>query len=265
MKFGICTGAEKAPIVAQLGYDYIELTVVGALKPQESDSAHVNSLNQLLIEAGLHAEAFNVLLPGDLRVTGPSVDPIAQKKYLETACQRAAALGGKILVFGSGGARNVPEGYDREKAWEEIRAFLSIAADAAADNGICLVIEPLNHKECNILNSVAEAVEMAKQVNRPEAVAVLSDLYHVTVDEQSFEETAEAAKLGLLRHVHVACTTERRVPREEDLDVLVRYFSAFKKYGYEGRISIEAGSKDFNTDAKIGLSIMRQAWENATA
>jgi len=265
MKFGFCTGVENAPTIARLGYDYIEFTVVGALKPQENDSSHLDSLNQSLNEAGLRAEAFNVLLPGNLRVTGPTVDPAAQKAYLETAFQRAAALGGKVVVFGSGGARSVPEGYDREKAWEEIRAFLSIAADAASANGICLVIEPLNHKECNILNSVAEAVEMAKQVNRPEAVAVLSDLYHVTVDEQSFEETAEAAKLGLLRHVHVACTVERRVPIEEDLDVLIRYFSAFKKYGYEGRISIEAGAKDFEADAKRGLELMLQAWEKASA
>ena len=58
-----------------------------------------------------------------------------------------------------------------------------------------LAIEPLNTGECNFINGVAEAVSLAQEVNHP-SVKVLSDLYHVNLERQSFEETRAAGALS---------------------------------------------------------------------
>lgn len=265
MKFGICTAPDNLSLVTQQGFDYIEPGVSGVLRPHESEPPELETLEKTFAASTVRAQAFNVLLPGTLRVVGPDRDVAALERYLETACLRASRLGARVLVFGSGGARNVPDGFSRAQAWGEIKEFLGLAGAAAARQNIVIAIEPLNRKECNILNSVEESAQMAREVALPESVGVLSDLFHVFVENQSFEETAQAAREGWLRHVHVACTSDRHAPRKEDRDVLARFFTALKGGGYDKRISIEAGMKDFASDAPIALGVMREEWELATA
>jgi sugar phosphate isomerase/epimerase len=207
-------------------------------------------------------EAFNVLLPWDLKVTGDSVDPERQVRYLRSGFARAAALGGKVAVFGSGGARQVPEGFSRDTAYRQIREFLLRAGDAAAAAGIDIAVEPLNITECNILNSVAEAVRVVDQANHP-AVHVLSDLYHVDHDSQSFDETANAG--ARLRHVHIASCPARGNPTTADSALLTDYFRAARKAGYDGRISIEGSWENLERDAASSLAAVRAAWDASAA
>ena len=49
-----------------------------------------------------------------------------------------------------------------------------------------LAIEPLNRKESNIINSVAEGVRFARQVNRPE-IRVLADFYHIDEEREPLD------------------------------------------------------------------------------
>ena len=122
-----------------------------------------------------------------------------------------------------------------------------------------IVIEPLNVTECNILNSVAEGVRLAQAADHP-AIRVLSDLYHVDHDRQSYEETREAA--ALLRHVHVA-GLGRRAPAAEDHEFLRGYFAVLKASGYAGRISIEGSWENLGAQASESLAVLRRAWDAA--
>src|SRR5207248_659966 len=108
--------------------------------------------------APLPIPAANSLVPASLKITGPTADLDALKKYMTTVLSRAQRLGIKTLVFGSGGARNVPDRFDREKAGKQIEDFVRASADIAAQHGVTLVAEPLNRGECNIINTVAEAM-----------------------------------------------------------------------------------------------------------
>ena len=54
-----------------------------------------------------------MFVPAEVRLTGPEVDWAQVEGYLETAIGRVAALGGQAIVFGSGGARRVPDGSPR--------------------------------------------------------------------------------------------------------------------------------------------------------
>jgi D-psicose/D-tagatose/L-ribulose 3-epimerase len=260
MRFGICTSPEHLPVLTEVGYDYLEPALAPLLRPEQPENEVMPPLLERLSGASLLPEAWNVLLPGDLKVVGSAVDPDRQTRYVETGFARVAALGGKVVVFGSGGARGIPEGFSRETALRQIQEFLQRAGDAAERNGITVVIEPLNTGECNVINSVGEAVILARAVAHP-AVAVLSDLYHVDKESQSFDETQQAGPL--LKHVHVAGAAGRRAPNGDDAEHLTRYFRALKAGGYQGRISVEGQWENLAAQAAETLAVLRQAWDAA--
>lgn len=260
MRFGVCVSTEDMAAVAAAGYDYVELPVVSALCPEEPEETVLPALQEQLARLSLRADAFNVLLPGDLKVVGPDIDEAHLVRYLEAAFKRAAALGGQVVVFGSGRSRTVPEGVSVEEAEQQISTFLLLCSVAAKPYGVTLVIEPLNRGECNIINSVAEAVATAQAV-ASHSVRVLSDLYHVAEEHQSFSETRAAG--DWLRHVHVAGAQGRRAPNSDDQDYLVPYFRILKEMGYEGRISVEGAWTDITAQAAETLDVLQQAWRRA--
>ncbi len=65
--------------------------------------------------SALPISAANSLVPGDLKIVGPVVDFERLRKYIGNVTARAQRVGMKTLVFGSGGARNVPDGFDRAR------------------------------------------------------------------------------------------------------------------------------------------------------
>jgi sugar phosphate isomerase/epimerase len=218
-------------------------------------------LIDLIAASSIKAEAFNSFLPADLRVTGDGVEPDRQRRFVDTAFERVAALGARVVVFGSGGARNVPDGFDRDVAFRQIREFLARIADSAAQHGITVAIEPLPTYSCNIINSVPEALDIARQVNHP-AIQVLSDFFHVTYQSQSFDDTASAGVS--LRHVHIA-SPQGRNPVEADLPILTEFFSALRRGGYDSRISLECGWGNLAEEAAKTLSVLRSAWSASAA
>ena len=262
MRFGVCSGLENIAIVEAAGYDYIEIGFAGSLAPEKLEGDVLPALLERLKGAAIKPEAFNGMVPGDIKVTGPVIDRDRQNRYLTSAFTRAAAIGGKVVVFGSGGARQVPDSFSREEAYLQIEEFLQRAGDAAAAVGMVIAVEPLNVAECNILNSVAETVGVVDRVGHP-AVQVLSDLYHVAHDSQSFDETSAAG--SRLRHVHIASCPARKNPTEADTAMLTDYFRAVRRAGYDERVSIESGWTDFAGEAAATLSVIRAAWESSAA
>lgn len=111
MRFGICASLAELEAVTAAGYNYIELPVSALLQPEQPEVGVMPPLIARLAASRLKPETFNLLLPGDLKVVGPKTDPERQSRYLEAAFRRAKLLGGEIAVFGSGGARRIPEGW----------------------------------------------------------------------------------------------------------------------------------------------------------
>ena len=107
MIIGVCCPVTEAAEYARLGFDYFEpaLAHVGALSASDwadwLDAAR---------QAGLPALVMNIMLPGHFRLTGPAADHGAALDWLDAAFARAARAGTRKIVFGSGGARNRPEG-----------------------------------------------------------------------------------------------------------------------------------------------------------
>ena len=252
MKFGFCGSVDLAAHVRDWGYDYIELALAPLAQMTEEE---FQAARQTLADSGLPCLACNIFLPRSVPVVGPSVDRTACVRYAEIAVSRAAALGAKVIVFGSSGSRNVPGGFPYSRALAQIRDFARIAADFASQHDITIVMEPLNGTESNIMNRVSEALVMVLAVDHPN-FKVLADTYHLDIERESL--TALQMAGSELQHVHVSTFLGRKIPLASDKEQLAALFAMLKAIGYPGNVSVEAGFRDNQADeAKEALSLMR--------
>lgn len=252
MKIGVCTGVENIKKMEDIGFDYIEPSVVSIAKMNDEE---FNAAMNLVDGSNIKCEAFNVLFPGNIRLTGPEVDEGGIKDYLERAFARVSRLGAKVIVFGSGGARKIPDGWSREEAWKQLVRIARIAGDVAAEYGLTIAMEPLNTSETNILNSVEEGLRFVTDVGHTH-VKLLADFYHMRRENENMDVLVKAG--STIAHLHIANSNGRVCPLDRYEDVYDAFFQKLKEVGYQGRISIEAGIKDVDRDASVGLNLLRE-------
>ncbi|MFH5185555.1 sugar phosphate isomerase/epimerase family protein [Paenibacillus sp. TAB 01] len=247
---GWCMGIDHAEELKTIGYDYIECMLAPFM--QESEDAFKKSLQRYL-DSPLPVEAWNVLFPGDLRLVGPDVQPDRVHSYVSKAVETVARIGSSIIVFGSGRSRNVPDGWARERAEEQLLELLDKMADACSGTGVRIAIEPLNRKESNIINSVAEGVYFARAINR-EPIRVLADFYHMDEEQEPLETITE--NRDWLAHIHVA-DTGRLAPGTGQYPY-ESFMAQLKAAGYNGRISAECTLRDKERELPASLEFLRR-------
>jgi len=257
--FGAVKPLESVQTLADLGFDYIEpgLSQTVALAPDALAAARAK-----VTASGIHVETMNWFLPGtDIKLTGPDVDPAKIRAYVEKALELAESFGAKVIVFGSPGARTVPDGFPHDKAWAQLKEFLQMCGDVIQSRryGMVIGIEALRRPESNIVNSVAEALKLAREVNHPK-IRIIVDFYHLT-----FEHEDPAVILGgrdMIVHLQIADPRERNYPMSEaDEPRYGQFFTNLRKIHYQGRISIEANSKDVGNDARASLAFLKKMAE----
>jgi sugar phosphate isomerase/epimerase len=253
MQFGVCGGPDVAVVAAEAGYGFLESTVAALLKPRESEDQFRSALAAYRA-APIPCPVVNCFVPKDLKITGPDVDEAALLDYARTVFERGKAAGVEVVVFGSGGARSIPEGFDRGEAGRQLLSFCRGIAPLAAENGVTVVVEPLYKKACNVLNTVAECAELVRAVDHP-AVRLLVDGFHLLHDGDSIPSIVENGEL--FRHVHLATPENRLAPGAEPCD-WAPFFSALRDGGYDGRVSVEAKLNDPATELPTALALMRE-------
>jgi sugar phosphate isomerase/epimerase len=231
-RLGICGGFDIQEDAKNAGFQFVEMTV-GTLMPTESDEAFAPVRAQFK-NAVLPVEAFNCFLPGHLKTSGPDVDYTALEKYIDCALRRAGEINASIIVFGSGGARQVPDGFDMAAAWKQLDKTAAIAGTAGAKYGVTVVMEPLG-RECNILKKVAEAVEMAERINLPNLKA-LADVHHMMHAGENYDIIRSAG--GKLSHIHLSGMKLEGFAGGDPYNY-AEFFTALKSSGYTGRVSME--------------------------
>lgn len=271
MRFGCCgnlvasgpdkTGIEIVEKIAEYGYDYIELPLAEMMDLSREE---FDSLKARVKASGISCEVCNNLFPARIRLTGPDVDMKQIAAYLEEALPRAKELGVDTVVFGSGVAKNVPEGFSHETACEQVLEITKLVAPVAEKNDITIVIEPIRKPECNILNTFKEGVVMAKEVNHKN-IKVLVDYYHMTWEEEEPEILLDYGR-DYLRHVHFANPNlqdeesrkaGRKYPASIDEWDYSKFIKVLHEIGYEGRMSIEAGASDFDGQAQKAIEFLK--------
>ena len=180
VQVGFCGGLKDVVAAKAAGFDYIELgtTEIAGL----SDDAFEAALAQVKA-SGLPVPVTNLFLPGTLKVTGPVIDRDAQMAYVTKAFSRLARLGTTIVVFGSGGARRVPDGFNQQEAFAQLVDFGKRIAPEAQKRGITIAIEPLRRQESNIINSAAEGLTLVKAIDHPN-FQLMIDFFHLASEKE---------------------------------------------------------------------------------
>lgn len=255
MIFGVCGGPEIGRIAKEAGYDYFEWSVGGLLRPREPEDAFMDALAQARA-VGLPCPAVNVFLPAELKITGPQVDNTALGEYIRAALSRAERAGVEVIVFGSGGARRIPDGFDPARARQQVCEFCRMAGPVAQQHGVILAVEPLNRAETNLINDAGEGAALVREVDHP-SIRLLVDGYHWAVERDPVENIT--TNRGLIAHAHVATLDGRRPPAPgSDDDRCVAFFAALRKCGYDGRVSIEGRIENPAEELPRALAVMKQ-------
>jgi sugar phosphate isomerase/epimerase len=252
---GYCSTLQEIDAARAAGFDYVELRTseIAALPDVEFEK-----LAEELKRKGPPVPVTFLFIPPDLKLTGPAVDEEAQRTYVRKALTRVARLGARTVVLGSGTARRVPEGFPMEKGLDQFVGFCRRLAPEAASRGITIAIEPQRPQESNIVNSVAEALDVVRAVDDP-AIQLVVDFYHLAEVKEDPSIVVKAAPH--VRHLHMANPTGRVFPlRFEEYDY-AGFFRSLRQIGYEGRMSVEARSADFAAEAPRTIAFLRGAFE----
>jgi sugar phosphate isomerase/epimerase len=237
------------------GFDYVELgtTEIAALSDAEFEAAL-----ERVKQAGIPTPNANLFLPGSIRLTGPeATDPEQQMAYVKKAFARLNRLGVKILCFGSGGARRVPEGFPKEEAFKQLVDFGKRIAPEARAQGITVVIEPLRRQETNIINTAGEGLALVQAVNDPN-FELLIDFYHLASEKE--DPAIILTARDHIRHLHMANPQGRVFPLTWEEFDYAPFFANLRQIGYAGRISVEASSKDIPAEGPQAIALLRRAF-----
>ena len=252
IQIGVCTSIQNAQKAKDAGAQFIEESVGRFLVPGKSDAEFAANLAAAKASP-LPIRSCNGFLPGSIKVTGPEADHDAALKWAETAFRRAQQAGISFIVFGSGGARQVPEGFSHAEATKQFVSLLKKMGPIAGKYNVTVVLEPLRSGECNFLNTVGEGVKIVKKVNHPN-IQCLADIYHMMQENEGPEAIIKGAKH--LKHCHVAENTNRAAPGTNGED-LTPYYNALNKIGYQGGLSIECKWDDFDKQLAPALANLK--------
>ena len=258
-RFGFTRGFSDAEVIKSVGADYHEanLSNLGELSDDKVD--------ELIAEAaqnGYSYEAANCMIPGEYKITIDNPDYDAADEYLERAISRAKRLGIEIVVMGSSGARNFPEGVSYDTAFERLVYFLKNHVVPVCEKyDIVCALENLSYGESNILNKIEESLRVVEAVGSP-FVKILVDFYHFGHNKDSFDSIRKAK--DHIVHIHIASVINNRAyPTSGDGEDYAELVNLLREIGYdkrEGRISFEARvpeNKEFIDCAKDSLAVFK--------
>lgn len=237
--------------VIKTGFDYMEISA-SFLDGLNVDG--INILKKRIADKSLKIKVCNSFIPGIL----PIFDKTKREdliNYSEKVISRAAALDINIMVFGSGAARNIPEGVSRENGIKQIKEFLKMCNYICEKYNMTVAIEPLNHTECNILNTVSECNDMVCDLSLPH-IKLIVDAFHFWMEKEPFSALQKASEN--IVHVHISEPPDRLYPGHNGGAYLKNFATNLKTIKYNGKVSAECKYIDFFSDIKPAFKFMKE-------
>jgi D-psicose/D-tagatose/L-ribulose 3-epimerase len=234
--------AEQCRIVGNAGYEGIEVAAFTLVKEgvQEISSAGRREMVSTMRNAGIECTGLHWLLnppPKGLHFTTP--DATVRRKtiaYLDELIDFCSDLGGRNMIFGSPYQRNTI-GIPVEEAKKYLAEGLAKVADHAQQQDIMILIEHLSSGITDVVNTMAEALEVVKDVNHP-AIQIMFD-FHNTDDETEPLDVLLKQYYKYIHYIHVQEMDGKHLGTGTAVDDYVKYFQTLKDLGYDKWISLE--------------------------
>ena len=272
MKFAICNemfeGWEFDRVcgfIAECGYDGVEIAPFTFNDdPGRISEAEAVRIGQTARSAGLELTGMHWLLakPAGLHVTTPD-DAVRQRsiKHAQHLARLCAAMGGRIMVWGSPKQRDVVDTHEQafERATDAFRQVCAVAGPL----GVTIALEPLGPDETTFMLFAEDTVKLMHAVDHPAC------RLHLDVKAMS-QEHKPVAQVIRDNAEHVAYfhanDANRRGPGFGDTD-FVPIAAALKDAGYNGFVSVEVFDykPDPPTIARDSLAHLKETFGAAGA
>jgi sugar phosphate isomerase/epimerase len=242
--------------LAACGYDAVEIApfTIDA-DPRQIDDRRAKEVGETARRAGIEVVGLHWLLakPSGFHLT-TSDDAVRNGtvEFLRHLARICAAMGGRVMVFGSPKQRNIQSGEKYDDVFARAADAFRAVCETASPLGVTLALEPLSPVETDFLNTAAETVRLIEAVDHP-ACRLHLDVKAMSAEGKPIDEIILAQKRHLA-HFH-ANDPNLRGPGMGNVD-FVPIAQALKSAGYDGCVSVEVF--DYSPD---GPTIARESIE----
>jgi sugar phosphate isomerase/epimerase len=215
--------------VARFGYDAIEL--VG--EPTAYDTTRVR---KLVSDYGITVGSICSIYNAERDLAHP--DPAKRRQsidYVKSVADMSAEVGCPVMIVAptaNGKTASLTEFSDE---WKWAVEGIQEGADYAAKLNVNLCIEAWNRYETYMLNRLDQALDMWKEVNRPN-VGIMGDTFHMNIEEEDIAEAIRQSGDALI-HIHLA-DGNRKAPGLGHID-FAPVLQALKDINYKGHLTFE--------------------------
>ena len=255
--------AEQCRIISDAGYQGVEIAAFTLVKEGVSEigPAGRKELVSVMKNAGLECVGLHWLLappPKGLHFTTP--DAGVRRKtlaYFDELIDFCGDLGGSYMIFGSPKQRNT-RGCTIEEAKKNFAEGLAAVADHAQRRGVKILIEPLGKRTTDVVNTMAEASELIRQVDHP-AVQGMFDFNNTPNETEPFDVLIRK-HFKRIHHVHVQEQGGKHLGTGNAVNDYVKAFQTLKDLRYNKWVSLEVFdfSPGGKTIAEESMAILKQ-------
>lgn len=198
--------AAACQAIKKAGYAGVEIAPMTLSDdPARIPAARRRQLRQIMSEEGLEFVGLHWLMvaPPGLHVTTPDKQ-LREKswQHIRDLVDLCADLGpGGVMVFGSPKQRQTTGGSTPQQATRRFVEGLAAVAPHAEQQGVTILIEALSPAQCDVVQTLAEAVAIVDEIGSP-AIRTMFDT-HNAVDEREPHHVLVDRYFDYIHHVHV--------------------------------------------------------------
>ncbi|HET8548413.1 MAG TPA: sugar phosphate isomerase/epimerase family protein [Bryobacteraceae bacterium] len=231
--------AEACRLARSTGYAGLEIAPATlAADPVSVTLPARRQLRRMMDSEGLQYAGLHSLMPANpgLHLTTPDEAIRARSwEFFRRLIDLSGDLGGGVMALGSGKQRAAISGSTPADARKRLRDGLAGSAGHARERGVLLLLEPLSPQFTNVVNTLAEAVFLVRDINHP-AVSSMFDTHNTTAETEPHDRLIHRY-VREIRHVHVN-EMDGRHPGTGSYDFR-RVLRALREAGYGGWVSVE--------------------------
>jgi sugar phosphate isomerase/epimerase len=257
--------AEICSIASRLGYHGIEIAPFTlAASADQITAGQKKEVRRALEDHGLEAVGLHWLFAGPTGLHMTTTDDKTwgrTRDYLSCLLDLCAELGGKILVLGSPKQRSLVEGQTQAGARQRAVDLLGSVMDQAGALGLTICLEPLSPVETDFINTVAEGMEIVRQVNHP-SLKIHLDVKAMCSEPTPVPDVIRSVRADDIGHFHVN-DANLYGPGMGDVDY-GPIAEAIRDVGWDKWLSVEVFKYDPDpeTIARKSIEYLRRFWPN---